>query len=123
MAKVRDPIDLDQDGVFSQALTESANDAPREEHIEAAARTLMLDPVAIPLFETVADLIAYVLSVRAAGGDDKAISAFLDRFSPKTTKSEAKVDGSLFGPPSASKSPEERREAENYLQSLRGGKS
>lgn len=128
MAKVREPkkkpyeqLELDTDGLFSIALSDAAHDAPREEHIEAAARSLMLEPLNIPRFGTVADLIAYVLSVRAASGDDKAIASFLDRFSPKTAKSESKVDASVFGTPTASKNPEERRESENYMEMVRGG--
>tara|TARA_S200002703_G_scaffold119851_1_gene105589 strand:- start:775 stop:1206 length:432 start_codon:yes stop_codon:yes gene_type:complete len=128
VAKVREPkekpydqLELDTDGIFSIALSDAVHDVPREEHVEAAARTLMLEPVNIPRCDTVADLIAYVLSVRAASGDDKAIASLLDRFSPKLAKAETKVDAALFGSPSASKNAEERRESENYMELVRGG--
>lgn len=128
MAKVREPkqkawdqLELDQDGLFSIALSDAAHDVPREEHIEAAAKVLMLQAVNIPHVDTVADLISYVVSVRAAGGDDKAVALFFDRFSPKMTKSEAKVDASTFGAPVSSRNPEEKRESETYMSVVREG--
>ena len=127
MAKVREPkqkpyeqLELDTDGIFSIALSDVVHDVPRQEHIEAAAKSLMLLPVNIPRCDTVADLIAYVLSVRAASGDDKAIASLLDRFTPKLAKAETKVDAAMFGSPSVSKNPEERRESETYMDLVRG---
>ena len=128
MAKVREPKhkpfdkqELSADGLFDIALSDVAHDPPRPEHIRAAATVLMLDDHEIPTCASVAELVAYVTSVRAAGGDDKAIDRFLDRFSPKTTKSEQKVDQSIFGSPQRSANESEERAAENFMDELRNG--
>jgi hypothetical protein len=128
VAKVREPKhkpfdkhDLSGDGLFDIAMSDAAHDAPRPEHIRAAANTLMMEDHEIPTFANVAELVAYVTSVRAAGGDDKAIDRFLDRFSPKVAKAEQKVDHTTFGSPQRSANESEEREAENFMNELRNG--
>ena len=128
MAKVREPKhkafdkeELSADGLFDIALSDAAHDPPRPEHIRAAATVLQLEDHEVPHCASVAELIAYVSSVRAAGGDDKAIDRFMDRFSPKVAKAEQKVDHSVFGTPQRSANATEEQKAEDFMNELRNG--
>lgn len=111
-------VDLDQDGIVSSAIQEVIHDTPHPVHYDRAAEACQIDRHDIPAFPTVADLLAFVLSVRAAAGDDKAVAAIIDRFSPKAARSAADLASTSSAAPSASSSAEEKQVAQDYMDSL-----
>lgn len=124
MTKIRnvkkvEKIDLDADGIIGAAIQDVVHDAPREVHYERAAEVCGVDRIDIPAFGNVAELLAFVLSVRAAGGNDKAMEAIIDRFSPKAARAATDVTIKSTNAPSASGTPEEKQAAENYMSQLR----
>jgi hypothetical protein len=124
MARIRKPIEkreqiqLDQDGIISEELQAVVHLPPTEAHYDRAAEAVGLDRNLVPHVATVAELLAFVLSVRAAGGDDKAMAAILDRFSPKASRNSTDINVSSGGSPVTSASPEEAEAAANYMRSL-----
>ena len=112
--------DLDQDGIVSAAIQDVIHDVPHPVHYDRAAEAVQLDRAEIPAFETVADLLAFVLSVRAAAGDDKAVAAIIDRFSPKAARSANELASNTgASAPSSSDTPEDKQAAEDYMSALR----
>lgn len=122
MPKIRQvikSIDLDQDGIFDEALSDAVHEEPHPVHYERAADVCGFDSVDVfPRFPSVAKLIAFVFSVRAAAGDDKAANAFLDRFTPKAARATANPQQAATAAPSASSNPEEKSAAESYRELL-----
>jgi hypothetical protein len=114
----RDQVTLDQDGIISEELQIVMHAPPSEAHLDRAAEAVGLDRNLVPHCATVAELLAFVLSVQAAGGNDKAISAILDRFSPKASRTSTDINVSSGGSPVASSSPEEAEAAASYMRSL-----
>ena len=114
-----DKVELDSDGIISGAIQDVVHDVPHEVHYERASEICSIDRMEMPVFATVAELLAFVMSVRAAAGNDKAMEAIIDRFSPKAARTATDVTVKTTNAPSASGSPEERQAAENYMASLR----
>lgn len=121
LREVKERIDLDADGIVSGAIQDVIHDRPHEVHRERAAEVCgFKDPALLPAFETVAELIAFVVSVRAAAGDDKQLATILDRFSPKAARTQVDVNaGNGAGAPVSSSNPEEKQAAEDYISRLR----
>lgn len=115
----RDTVTLDQDGIISEELQAVVHSPPTEAHIDRAAEAVGMDRALLPHCATVAELLAFVLSVKAAGGDDKAITAILDRFAPKASRSATDVTiSNSGGAPVASSDADEEAAAANYMASL-----
>lgn len=124
MTKIRkvkkiDRVDLDADGIIGAAIQDVVHDAPHEVHYDRAAEVCGVDRMDIPVVSSVAELLAFVLSVRAAGGNDKAMEALIDRFSPKAARTATDVTLKTTNAPSASGTPEEKQAAEDYMSRLR----
>ena len=115
----RDPVALDQDGIISEELQLVMHTAPTDAHIDRAAEAVGMDRALVPHCATVAELLAFVISVKAAGGDDKAIAALLDRFAPKASRTATDVNiNTGGGSPVASSDADEERAAAAYMESL-----
>ena len=114
-------VALDEDGIVGTSLQNVMHDAPMEVHNDRAAEAIGMDRALLPIFGTVAELLAFVLTVKAAGGQDVAIKEILDRFTPKAGRPVAQVDLNVGGaaPPMASKNTEEQAAATNYMDSLK----
>ncbi len=125
MARVRkvkavEKINLEEDGIFSAAIQALAHESPEPIHIRRAAEALAVEEHEVPVVGTIADLIVYVLSVKAAGGNEAAMKEFLDRFAPKAARVGA-IDlniGSQAGPV-ASANADEQAAATDYVNALR----
>ncbi len=117
----RKKILLEDDGIIGESLQNVMHDAPMDVHMERASDAIGLDRNLLPIFGTVAELLAFVLTVKAAGGQDTAIKEILDRFQPKAGRPAAQVDLNLNGtaPPVASKNTEEQAAATNYMDALK----
>lgn len=117
--KSREPVSLDQDGIVSDELQQVMHAAPTDAHIDRAAEAVGMDRALVPHCATVAELLAFVISVKAAGGDDKAIAALLDRFAPKASRTATDVNiNTGGGSPVASSDAEEEKAAAAYMESL-----
>ena len=114
----RDPVTLDQDGIVSEELQAVVHSPPTDAHIDRAAEAVGMDRALVPHCATVAELLAFVISVKAAGGDDKAITAILDRFAPKASRNATEVNINSGGSPVASSDADEEAAAANYMASL-----
>lgn len=114
----RDPVTLDQDGIVSEELQAVVHSPPTDAHIDRAAEAVGMDRALVPHCATVAELLAFVISVKAAGGDDKAITAILDRFAPKASRNATEVNINAGGAPVASSDADEEAAAANYMASL-----
>ena len=115
----REPVTLDQDGIISEELQAVVHSPPTEAHIDRAAEAVGMDRALLPHCATVAELLAFVISVKAAAGDDKAITAILDRFSPKASRNATDVTiNNGGGAPVASSDADEERATANYMASL-----
>jgi hypothetical protein len=114
-----DKVNLEDDGLFSIALSDAAHSSPTQLHYDRAAEATGMEREMVPVCATVADLIAFVIGVKAAAGDDKAIATLLDRFSPKASRSSTEVNVSQGGgAPVSSNSKEEEKAAVDYMTSL-----
>ena len=124
MARIRKPVEkreqvtLDQDGIVSEEIQAVVHAPPTDAHYDRAAEAVGMDRSLVPHCATVAELLAFVLSVKAAGGDDKALAAILDRFSPKASRNSTDINVSSGGSPVASNSPEEAEAAASYMAAL-----
>ena len=122
MSKIRKPIkkwdrvELDADGIISGAIQGVVHDEPHTVHYERAAEVCGMQFELFPRMETVGELLAFVLSVRAAAGDDKAIAAIIDRFSPKGAKGD--MTNPASAPPTTSDNPEEKQASIHYMKLL-----
>ncbi len=115
----REQVTLDQDGIVSEELQAVVHSAPTDAHIDRAAEAVGMDRSLVPHCATVAELLAFVISVKAAGGDDKAITAILDRFAPKASRNATDVTiNNGGGSPVASSDAEEEKAAASYMASL-----
>lgn len=115
----RDTVTLDQDGIVSEELQAVVHSPPTDAHLDRAAEAVGMDRALVPHCATVAELLAFVLSVKAAGGDDKAITAILDRFAPKASRSATDVTiNNGGGAPVASSDADEEAAAASYMASL-----
>jgi hypothetical protein len=114
-------IMLEDDGIFSEALQVIIHDAPSEAHMERASEAVGLDRNLLPICSTVGELLAFILTVKAAGGEPVAMKEVLDRFSPKAGRAAA-VDVNIAAgaaAPMASKNSEEQAAASSFMDSLR----
>jgi hypothetical protein len=124
MARIKKPVEkreqitLDQDGIISEEIQAVVHSAPTEAHYDRAAEAVGMDRNLIPHVATVAELLAFVLSVKAAGGDERAMAAIIDRFSPKASRSSTDINVNSGGSPVTSASPEEAEAAANYMAAL-----
>jgi len=118
--KTRKKIILEDDGLFSEEIQAIVHDQPAQVHYDRAAEAVGMDRNLVPSCSTVAELLAFVLSVKAAGGQDTAMKEFLDRFSPKAARNGA-VDVNVQGvaAPVASSNSEEQAAAVSYMDSLK----
>jgi hypothetical protein len=74
----------------------------------------------VPTCATIAELLAFVLSVKAVAGQDVAIKEVLDRFSPKAARNTTAVDVNLgAAAPMASSNSEEQNAAVAYMDRLK----
>ena len=119
--KTRKKIILEDDGLFSEEIQAIVHDQPAQVHYDRAAEAVGMDRNLVPSCSTVAELLAFVLSVKAAGGQDTAMKEFLDRFSPKAARNATAVDVNVSGAaaPVASSNSEEQAAAESYMDSLK----
>ena len=115
----REQVSLDMDGIVSEELQSVVHSPPTEAHIARAAEAVGMDRALLPHCATVAELLAFVLSVKAVAGDDKAITAILDRFAPKASRSATDVTiNNNGGVPVASSDADEEAATANYMASL-----
>ena len=115
----REPVTLDQDGIVSEELQAVVHSPPTDAHIDRAAEAVGMDRNLVPHCATVAELLAFVISVKAASGDDKAITAILDRFAPKASRNATDVTiNNGGGSPVASSDAEEEKATASYMASL-----
>jgi len=116
-------VDLTADGLLNSELAAVMHLPPSEIHRMSAAEALGLMSVdQLPHMATVAELMAWVLSVKAASGDDKATNALLDRFSPKAAREASttvNVNAGDSAPAVASESAEEAKAARDYMSLLK----
>ncbi len=125
MAKVRkvktiEKINLEDDGIFSEAIQSIAHEAPEPIHIKRAAEALDVALHEVPIVGTIADLIVYVLSVKATAGNEAAMKEFLDRFAPKAARVGAiELNLGAQAGPIASANQDEQAAASEYVRSLR----
>lgn len=117
-AKAWERVDLAEDGILSAGLQQALHDMPHQAHLDAVAQMANIDEASIPRFDTVAELLTWVQTVLAAGGNPQAMKLIADRLAPVVTKTEEKVDLTQRGAPVASSNDVERQEAESYLRAL-----
>jgi hypothetical protein len=116
----RKKVMLEDDGIFGQELQLIAHDSPSEVHYDRAAEAVGMDRNLVPACSTIAELLAFVLSVKAAGGQEKAMAEFLDRFAPKASRNGAvDVNIASAAPPVASQNSAEQAAASNYMDALK----
>ena len=117
----RKKIMLEDDGILSEELQGIMHEPPHPVHFDRAAEQCGMDRNLIPMCGTVAELIAFVISVKATGGQDVAINTLLDRFSPKAARAATAVDVNVQGvaAPVASQNSEEQAAATSYMDSLK----
>jgi hypothetical protein len=117
-------IILEDDGIISEAIQDIVHDRPSQVHFDRAAEVCGGDRNSVPQCATIAELLAFVLSVKAAMGQDIAIKEFLDRFAPKAARAATQVDVNVGGQaaPVASQNSEEQRAAVSYMDELPGSK-
>jgi hypothetical protein len=113
-------IQLDKDGIVGRALSDRIHQEPSEIHRARAAELVNIDPAELPLFLTVADLLVWVQTVKAAGGNMEAWRDIVDRFQPKPSRPTVAVitPGAGTSAPMASQNSEEQASAENYFDEL-----
>ena len=99
-------------------MQQALHASPSVAHIDRAAEAVGMDRNLIPHCDSVAELVAFVMSVKAAGGDDKAINAFLDRFSPKASRNSTDVTINDGGEARQSANEGEEQSAAAYAASL-----
>ena len=117
---VVEAVDLAADGLFNSELGAILHEAPSHIHRERAAEAMgLLDVGELPVFGTVAEMLAYILTVKATL-DDKSMNAVLDRISPKAARESANVNVSVGeAPPAvASENAEEAKAAQDYIKLL-----
>jgi len=119
----RKKIILEDDGIVSENIQQIIHDAPSEIHMDRAAEAVGgCDRNMVPVCATVAELLAWVLTVKAASGQDTAMKEVLDRFAPKAARAATNVDVNVQGAaaPMASKNSEEQGAAVSYMDAMRG---
>jgi hypothetical protein len=120
----RKKITLEDDGIISENLQQIIHDAPSEVHMDRASEAVGCDRNNVPVMATVGELLAWILTVKASGGQLDAMKEVLDRFSPKASRAATNVDVNVSGAaaPVASKNSEEQTAATSYMDSLRAVK-
>jgi len=109
--------ELEREKVFGDEMRVQMHATPSEAHIKRAAEYAGLDgPDLLPRFDSVAGLLVYVQSLRAAGGSGEAFNIFVDRFQPKPSRPQVAVitPGANGGAPMASRDNEEQSSAQRY---------
>lgn len=119
--KKKKKIILEDDGIITEAIQNIIHDRPSPVHFDRAAEVCGMDRNLVPQCASIAELLAFVLSVKAAGGQDIAIKEFLDRFAPKAARATTQVDVNVGGQasPVASQNSEEQKAAETYMDVIR----
>jgi len=116
-------VRLEADGLVNSELAAIMHESPSETHRVRCAEALGLMTVEdLPVFATVAEMLAYTLSVEAVAGNEKAQTALLDRFSPKPAREATNVNVSVgdgAAPAVASESAEEAKAARDYMSMLK----
>ena len=117
----RKKITLEYDGIVSGEIQAIVHEPPGQVHYDRAAEAVGMDRNLVPSCGTIAELLAFVLSVKAVGGQDTAIKEILDRFAPKAARNATAVDVNVAGAaaPVASSNSAEQAAAESYMDSLK----
>lgn len=115
-----DKLNLEDDGILSVALQDAVHDMPQHIHYVKVAEVCgFTDESEVPRFACIADLVAFVVSVRAASADDKSLALLFERFSPKASRSALDVTNVDTSMPVSSNSAEEQQQAEDYMHKLK----
>ena len=116
---VVEAVDLAADGLFNSELASVMHEAPSHIHRERAAEAMgLMDVGELPVFGTVAEMLAYILTVKATL-DDKSMNAVLDRVSPKAARTENTTNVNVEAPPAvASENADEAKAAQDYIKLL-----
>lgn len=117
----RKKILLEDDGIVSREIQAIVHEAPSQVHYDRAAEAVSMDRENVPHCASVAELLAFVLSVKAVGGQDTAIKEVLDRFAPKAARNTTAVDVNVgaASAPMASTNTEEQSAAQAYMDRLK----